>query len=201
MRKAQTRIALVLLAIVAVIALVGLVLLYTTPGATQYGIGEPYGSQPGIVSVQQLPQYLPYAPVPEFPASTTMKTIGSQTPVMLFFKGEYASIEDMGKCWSDLWPKMAAPKDAFDCYVVPSSGPAQEVKGFFWPSTSALPRPLYQMGGDILCYVNTPYDREALVDRLKILVEEAGWRVDKVNDKEVLVCSQGPAYIFPQGLR
>ncbi len=200
MKKAQQSIPLVLLGIVAIIALIGLVLLFSRQNSiTQLGIGDVYGPGRGIAQQQPLPPYQPGAPIVEFPAyQTSVQTIGTRTPIMIFFRGEYSNIGDMSKCWADIQPHMAAPQDAFSCYVVPTSLPAYEVTGFFWPTSSALPRPLYDLGGDIYCYERSPYDREEMFTRLSGILLEKGWKVDKANDQDVLMCTKGATYIFPQ---
>jgi hypothetical protein len=199
MNKGQTKIGLILLAIIAIIAVVGLILMFIKPGATQLGIGDIYGPERGIVTTVPIPPYQPGGPAPQFPAAPT-GTIGTRTPAMIFFRGEYANIAEMSKCWSDLAFEMLAPQDAFSCYVLPTTGPAYEVTGFFWPSTAALPRPLYDLGGDIYCYERSPYDRDALISRLKGILAKKGWGTDTINNKEVLVCSKGATFLFPQGL-
>ncbi len=197
-KKAQTRIALVLLAIVAIIALVGLVLMYTQPGATPYGIGVPYGPEPGIAPTIPLPPYDPNRPI-EFPAGPISQTIGTRNPIMIFFRGEYSNIADMSKCWSDLAFNMADAQGAFSCFAVPTTGVAYEVTGHFWPSSSALPRPMYDIGGDIYCYERSPYDRQQLLERLKALLIPKGWQVGYVNNVEVIECKKGATFIYPQG--
>lgn len=197
--RAQLNIALVLLAIVAIIALTGLILLFTRPGATQAGIGDVYGSPRGIAETLPLPPYDPSRPY-EFPAAPVTRTIGTRSPIMVFFRGEYSNIYDMSKCWNDLAFEMADPQSAFSCFAVPTTGVAYEVTGFFWPTSSALPRPLFDIGGDIYCYENSPYDRLQLLDRLKAILVPKGWIVGYVNNVEVVECKKGATFIFPQGI-
>jgi len=199
MKKAQSN-RIFLLGAVAIIAIVGLVLLFEKAGTTQLGIGDPYGPTPGIAEVTPLPPYMPYGPTPEFPAGPT-ETIGSRTPFMIFFKGEYGTIREMSKCWNDLSWKMAAPQEAFSCYSVPTSGPAEEVTGWFWPTSSAMPKPLYQIGGDVWCYERTPYDRNLLFDRFQPILQKEGWGLGEVNGLPVLLCQKGEYFIYPQGYR
>ncbi len=193
---------LLLLGAIAIIAIVTLVLLFTSQlsGITQLGIGDSYGPEPGIVPLTKLPPRVPFGPTPEFPAGPS-ETIGTSTPFMIFFRGEYGTIAEMSKCWNDLSFFMAAPQDAFSCYSVPTSGPAYEVTGWFWPTSSAMPKPLYQIGGDVYCYEQFPYERYKLFDKLKIYLEPKGWLVGQVNGEDVLLCQKGAYFIYPQGLR
>lgn len=201
-KRAQSDSKIFLFAIIAIISIVALVLFFTNrfSQVTQLGIGDPYGPEPGIVPLVKLPPYMPGGPRTEFPAGPS-ETIGSRTPLMIFFKGEYGTIAEMSKCWNDLAFRMAAPQDAFSCYSVPASGPAQEVTGWFWPTSSAMPKPLYQLGGDIYCYENTPYDRTELYNRLKTILAKNGWVPGVINNQDVLLCQKGEYFIFPQGLR
>ena len=198
--KAQAGNNLFLLGAVAIIAIVGLVLLFTNQlsGITQLGIGDSYGPEPGIAPITPIPPYQPGGPTPEFPAGPS-ETIGTRTPLMIFFRGEYGNIRDMSKCWNDLVWKMAAPQDAFSCYSVPTSGPAYEVTGYFWPTSAALPKPLYQLGGDIYCYERSPYNRAAMFSKLKTQLADNGWQVGTVNGQDVLLCQKGAVFVFPQG--
>jgi len=120
---------------------------------------------------------------------------------MIFFKGEYGTIAEMSKCWNDLTFIMAAPQDAFSCYSVPASGPAYEATGWFWPTSAAMPKPLYQIGGDVYCYENTPYDRTEMYNRLKIVLSKKGWVPGIINNQDVLLCQKGAYFIYPQGLK
>jgi hypothetical protein len=192
---------LLLLGAISIIAIVGLVLLFTNQmaGMTQLGIGDSYGQEPGIAPVTQLPPYMPGGPRTEFPAGPS-ETIGTRTPFMIFFKGEYGTIAEMSKCWNDLTFIMAAPQDAFSCYSVPASGPAYEATGWFWPTSAAMPKPLYQIGGDVYCYENTPYDRTEMYNRLKIVLNKKGWVPGIINNQDVLLCQKGAYFIYPQGL-
>lgn len=193
--------ALILFGMISIVTLVGLVLLFVQNySATPYNVGDIYGQNPGIAPLTKLPPYRPGGPEPQFPAGP-LRTIGSRTPAMIFFKGEYSNIYEMSKCWSDLYPAMAAAQDAFKCYAVPTSSPEYEVTGWFWPTSSALPRPLYDIGGDIYCYENFPYDRNTLIDRLKPIVLKAGWDIQTVNGEDVLMCTKGANFQFPQGLQ
>jgi len=200
-RKAQAANKFFLLGAVSIIAIVGLVLFFTNQmaGITQLGIGNSYGSEPGIVPITELPPYMPGGPTPEFPAGPS-ETIGTRTPFMIFFRGEYGNIGDMSKCWNDLAFFMAAPQEAFSCYSVPTSGPAKEVTGWYWPESSAAPKPLYQIGGDIYCYERTPYDRAAMFERMKLHLDEKGWGTGQVNGQDVLICQKGAYFMFPQGI-
>lgn len=201
-KKAQADNKIFLVAIIAIILIVALVLFFTSriSGVTQLGIGDSYGQEPGIAPVIQLPPYMPGGPRPEFPAGPS-ETIGTRTPIMIFFKGEYGTIAEMSKCWNDLAFTMAAPQDAFSCYSVPTSGPAKEVTGWFWPTSGAMPKPLYQLGGDVYCYERTPYDRTEMYNRLKIVLGKKGWVPGIINNQDILLCQKGEYFIFPQGLR
>jgi hypothetical protein len=195
----MTQNKLLLLGAISIIAIVGLVLLFTNQmaGMTQFGIGDSYGTEPGIAPLTKLPPRTPFGQAVEFPAGPST-TIGTRTPIMIFFRGEYGNIADMSKCWADLTPIMAAPQEAFSCYQVPTSGPAYEVVGSFWPTSSAMPKPLYQLGGDMYCYENSLYDRAALFDTLhKKLADK--WEVGTINGQDVMLCQKGAYFIFPQG--
>ncbi|MEM3154324.1 MAG: hypothetical protein QW165_02020 [Candidatus Woesearchaeota archaeon] len=188
------------MAIISIILIVALVLFFTSrlTGITQLGIGDSYGPQPGIVPLTKLPPRVPFGAEPQFPAGPS-ETIGTTTPFMIFFRGEYGDIREMSKCWNDISFIMAAPQDAFSCYSVPTSGPAVEVTGWFWPTSSAMPRPLYQIGGDIYCYEHFPYERSELYAKLKEILLPKGWGLAEINGQKVLVCQKGQYFIYPQG--
>lgn len=189
-----------ILGVVAVLGILSLIMLFTLPTPTQLSISEPYGwGQQGIAEPVKLPPYKPFSPQPQFPAAYDTKTIGTRTPFMIFFKGEYGNINEMSKCFNDLSWVMVAPQESFKCYSVPTTLPAEEVTGFFWPTSSALPKPFYQIGGDIYCYENFPYERSALFNRLKPIVEKDGWSVGKMNNEDILLCLKGETFIYPQG--
>ncbi len=192
---------LLLLGAISIIAIVGLVLLFTNQmaGMTQFGIGDSYGTEPGIAPLTKLPPRTPFGgPMPEFPAGPST-TIGTRTPFMIFFRGEYGNIADMSKCWNDLTFIMAAPQSAFSCYSVPTSGPAYEVTGYFWPTDSSQPKPLYQLGGDIYCYEGSSYDRAAMFDTLNKKLAGKGWKTGVVNGQDILLCQKGAYFLYPQG--
>ncbi len=195
MKKGQIRVALVILAVIAIVALTGLILLFNEPGLNPRNIGNIYRG--GIVETTKLPRYVPGGPEPEFPAGEE-KTIGSRTPIMIFFKGEFRNIREMSICWNDLTFKIPAPEDAFSCYAVPTTGPAEEVTGWFWPDSSAKPRPFYQIGGDIYCYERTPHNRVELMNRIAEIGKEKGWTIGKMNNEDVLLCQKGQKFIYPQ---
>jgi hypothetical protein len=199
-KKAQADNKIFLFAIIAIIAIVTLVLFFTNrlSQVTQLSIGDPYGPAPGIVPVTKVPPRVPFGPDPEFPAGPS-ETIGTDTPIMIFFRGEYGTIYEMSKCWNDISFIMAAPQDAFSCYSVPTSGPAYEVTGWFWPSSAAMPKPLYQLGGDIYCYEHFPYERAKLFDKMKTTLLPKGWGIGQVNGQDVMLCQKGEYFIFPQG--
>ena len=204
----KLRLGLIFLGIVAVVALAGLTLMLTKPaiGGTDFAIGESYtwGQQRGIAQTYPAPPYRKWTgPLREYPAwAPTVTTIGRRTPFMIFFKGEYGNIYESSKCWADLFPYIPAPKDKFSCYVVPTTGVAYEVTGWFPPSSSASPRPPvgYEggLGGDVNCYLRTPLDRDAMYSKLYPIVKKKGWTTVEVNNQDVLMCSKGAYFIFPQ---
>lgn len=199
--KAQTANKFFLIGAIAIIAIVALVLFFTNrmAGITQLSIGDSYGPDPGIMPVTKLPPYMPFGPRPEFPAGPE-ESIGTRTPFMIFFRGEYGTINEMSKCWNDMSWHMAAPQEAFSCFAVPVQGPAYEVTGWFWPTSNAMPKPLYQLGGDIYCYERSPYDRATLFDKMTKYLLDNGWGIGQINGQDVLLCQKGAEFIFPQGL-
>jgi hypothetical protein len=207
MKKAQTKIGLVLLAIVSIIALVGLILMFTQPGATPYSIGIPYGPQPGIA--QTVPAYPTYpgAPTQQYPAGEIpIVSIGGEVPVLVLFKGQWATISEMGLCLADLQPYYAAFEDAVSCYVVPTTGVAVEVVGWYLPSTSwkgRLPNEAFNYGGDIYCFLNTPYDRDAFAERILGLFKDKPdkWtQAQGPNGEKIAMCN-ADYEPRPQGLK
>ena len=204
MKKAQTTIAVVLLAVVAIIAVIGFVLMMAKPVGTGLGIGDIYGpaGKRGIAQTYPMFPSVPGRAIehPSYPADT--KTVGPRTPVMIFFKGEYGALQEASKCWGDLSPLIPNPEEKFSCYVVPTTGVAYEVVGGFPSGSSAKPRMPAgtggKLGGDIYCYERTPYKRGALLDRISTIVMKKGWKWDIVNGQQVLVCSKGKYFVFPQ---
>lgn len=195
MNKAQVKLGLIFLAIVAIIAVIGLIL-FAKNSITQYGIGDVYGEPGGIVPVTQLPPYEPWGET-QYPASIGQQTtIGTTTPIMIFFRGEYSNIAEMSKCWDDLTFKMAAPQDAFNCYVVPTSGPMYPATGFFWPTDSSMPRPTADIGGDINCYEGALFNRQEMFTRLRALLTPLGWTETMVNGLPVMLCNKGARYVY-----
>ncbi|RJQ22581.1 hypothetical protein C4580_00850 [Candidatus Woesearchaeota archaeon] len=195
MKRGQVRSETIVLAVVLLIALGGILFLLGTSGLAAYGVSEVYRG--GIAQVTELPRYVPGGPEPQFPAGAE-NTVGSRTPLVIMFKGEFRNIKEMSVCWNDLAFKIPAPQDAFSCYSVPTTGPSREVTGWFWPDNSAAPRPLYQLGGDVYCYENTPYDREQLMDRIYEIGKEKGWAYGKMNNEDVVLCLKGERFLFPQ---
>ena len=196
MKRGRFSVQAIVLTIVLVVTFAGLFFLINESGRTAYSIGDVYGEK-GIAPLTQLPRYVHGGPTPEFPAGP-METIGTRTPFMIFFKGEYRNIREMSVCWNDLSWKLPVPEDAFTCYSVPTSGPAEEVTGWFWPDSSAAPRPLYQLGGDVYCYEHDPYKRELMMNRLKDGLLTKGWEVSQVNGMDVLMCKKGEKFLYPQ---
>ena len=199
-KRGSVQIEFLILGVVVLTALAGFVLLISEPGHSAYGVSDAYGADRGISRITPLPRYEPWGPTPEVP-SGPMETVGSRTPIMIFFKGEYRTIREMSVCWNDLAFKMAAPRDAFSCYSVPTTGPAEEVTGFFWPSSSSEPKPFYQIGGDVYCYERTPYNRTQLMERIFELGKEKGWAMGEMNGEQVLFCQKGQRFLYPQGFK
>ncbi|MBW2970273.1 hypothetical protein KY309_00780 [Candidatus Woesearchaeota archaeon] len=192
--KGQTKISMVFLGIIAIVALFGL-LTMLKGNLTQLGIGV---YDQGIAETYKFPPYRPGSPMPQYPAEATSRTIGSQTPILIFFKGEYGTMYEASMCWADLFPEIPSPKDMFSCYAVPVAGPMYEVTGWFPPTSAAMPK-IY--GGDIYCYLRTPYNREDMMDKLKRTLIPKGWITSIVNNQEVLNCQKGKYFIYPQGVR
>ena len=202
MKKEQLTIPLVFLGIVAIIAVIGLILLVMKPSGTGLGIGASYRG--GIVIAPEIPPFRPGGPSQQFPAyQGGVSTRGTRTPVMVFFRGEYGNINEASKCWADLWPLLPIPKEAFSCYVVPTTLPAYEVTGWFPSGSTAKPRAPAgfqgRLGGEILCYERTPYNREALLSRLKPSLLPKGWVMGTANGQEIIMCQKGAYFQFPQG--
>lgn len=194
MKRGQT--STFILGIVLIVAISALVLVMVNKGLSAYGVSEVYGG--GIAQTTPLPPYMAGGPQPQVP-SGPMQTVGSRTPIMIFFKGEFRTIREMSVCWNDLSFKIPAPQDAFSCYAVPTTGVSEEVTGFFWPSSSAAPKPFFQIGGDVYCYERTPYNRTQLLERIYEMGKEKGWSMGKMNGQDVLLCQKGE-FVFPQGM-
>lgn len=196
-KRGQLKLETFVLISVLIVSLSAVAFLAGPLGLAALGVGDPYNG--GIAETTELPRYYPGMPTPEFPTGEE-NTVGSRTPIMVFFKGEFRNIKEMSICWNDLAFKMAAPQDAFTCYSVPTTGPAQEVSGWFWPDSSAAPRPFYQIGGDVYCYERTPYNRTQLMDRIYSIGKEKGWSYGTMNGEEILLCQKGQRFIYPQGI-
>jgi hypothetical protein len=192
---------LIIFGIVAVASTLGLVLIFTSQTTAPLAIGDSYGPQPGIVTPTPLPPYNPYVQT-EYPAPLDYKTIGTRTPLLRFFPGgSFGSIYESAQCWGDLYPKITAPEDVFSCYVVPVKGVAEEVTGWYPPSSTALPKiPAGRLGGEVLCYERTPRDRQEMFNTLAPILLEKNWKIGNVNGLPTLDCYNSQ-YIFPQGLK
>ncbi|MBI4146860.1 hypothetical protein HY489_06005 [Candidatus Woesearchaeota archaeon] len=194
MKRGQTRIGIVLLCLVGLVAISGIVWV-SNAGIEGLNVGEVYGK--GIAQTTPLPRYVPGGPQPEFPSGPD-STVGSRTPLMIFFKGEFRTIREMSICWNDVSFKIPSPQEAFSCYSVPTTSPAEEVTGWFWPSSESDPKPFYQIGGDVYCYERTPYDRQQLMERIYELGKEKGWTMGKMNGEDVVLCQKGQKFLYPQ---
>lgn len=194
----HTRLGLIFLAITAIVAVVGLILMFSRhAGPTHLGIGETYRG--GIAPTQETPAYVRSGsgaqPVTEYPALTQQGTLGT-TPLLRMFAGEHAAIEDVSRCFDDLTWLIPAPQEAVTCYGVTRKGTTYQVLGRF-PPTSASRAGFEGRMSEILCWQNTPYDRDAMFSRLKGPLTQKGWSVGTLNNKEILDCRKG-AFAFPQ---
>jgi len=201
----QTRLGLIFLGITSIIAIIGLVLMFAGKGTTHYGIGTIYpqsGQQSGIATQTPLPP-LRYGANIQYPLPTAPpELLGRQTPIVVAHLYDYGNINEFSICKNDMSTKLGPDVDEmFSQYAIPSITVQEEATGHYWPTSSAEGKPPYQFGGPILMFLNTPYERAEVTERLSRLVDGKRWTKAKMNGQTVLLCNLDRQFVFPQGIR